>query len=126
MKPHASIMKQLLVSSLLVVYIAVVSINILYLPIYNTVVNQHPVTSTAVQLRKATGSANSNIQFHRVFKSIITDKSDNVKYLKNLTSLFVIVFIGFGLFNLNINRSYYKGFFLNNRHTFLRLCFLRL
>jgi hypothetical protein len=126
-KSGGNIIKKSLVLSLLVIYLFIALVYILYLPQYNLSGRQPSSISSAVHFRKDEGATNSCLQFHRIFKTIITNKDKNLSSIKTLTSVFLLIFSGLTLLNFSKNLKYHA---LNSRYfpqyTFLNFCSLRI
>ena len=127
MKTGVAPIKQCLIISLLVIYLFTALAYILFLPRYNSTSVHFPAASTGLYLRKAKETSNSNIQFHRIFKTVITAKNDKFKLMKTITEAFILLFSTLPLFNKGVKQLIYNQFFLYfHRQGYLAICSLRI
>lgn len=131
MKTNNPVVKKYLILSLLVVYFFTALTYTVFLPKYNTFINNPEpnihLTLNPAHLNNNYGSNNSQITFHCIFKSLAENKRNNAIILLLITAFTLLFLNGVTLKGLLKNPDkHLKLFFLPTRYSYLNFCSLKI
>ena len=116
-----------MVFSLLAIYLSVSLVDIFYLHPYNPPAAQPPKISINAHIDTRTGGPAAMIEFHRLFKTIITNKNSNRLSITLVTVLSFLIVSKFDYDKFGATQKPYTNLSLYfHPSLFLNLCTLRI
>ena len=131
MKTNNPVVKKYLILSLLVVYIFTALMYTVFLPKYNTFINNSAsniqLTLNPAHFNNNYSSNNAQITFHRIFKSLAENKRNDAIIFLLITTFASLFLNGIALKYLLKNPGkHLKLFFLPTRYSYLNFCSLKI